>query len=49
VQGKLADVVGLRTVTLAAAALMAAVMLIVRAVRPGITEPLDEAVTLAAD
>jgi predicted MFS family arabinose efflux permease len=48
IQGRIADRVGLRETTIAAAALMAAVMLAVRLFRPGLTDaiakPVDEAV-----
>ena len=46
VQGKLADTYGLRVVTFASGAALLAVQLVVRAVRPGFTKPLDEPVTL---
>jgi MFS family permease len=41
VQGKIADYVGLRDTTLAAALLMAVVMLAARLARPGVTAPID--------
>ena len=44
VQGKIADHVGLRATTFGAAAIMAGVLVVVRAVRPGITAPIDEPV-----
>jgi MFS family permease len=44
VQGKIADGIGLRLTTFAAAAIMAAVMAVTRLVRPGATRALDTAV-----
>ncbi len=44
IQGKVADHIGLRETTIGSAALMAAVMLATRAVRPGITAAIDEPV-----
>ena len=44
VQGKIADSIGLRFTTFAAAAIMAAVMAVTRLVRPGVTRALDTAV-----
>jgi predicted MFS family arabinose efflux permease len=44
VQGKIADHVGLRATTFGAAAIMAAVLLLTRVARPGITTPIDEPV-----
>jgi hypothetical protein len=44
VQGKLADVAGLRATTVAAAVVMAAVLLAWRLVRPGYTSALDVSV-----
>jgi predicted MFS family arabinose efflux permease len=41
VQGTVADSIGLRATTFGAAALMAAVLLLVRATRPGITRAID--------
>jgi MFS family permease len=41
VQGKVADHIGLRATTLGAAAIMAAVLLVARLVRPGITASID--------
>jgi hypothetical protein len=49
IQGKIADSVGLRTTTFAAAALLGGTLLVVRAVRPGITRPLAEPVTVVPD
>jgi MFS family permease len=46
IQGKLADMYGLRVVTFASGAALLAVQLVVRAVRPGFTKPLDHPVTL---
>jgi predicted MFS family arabinose efflux permease len=42
VQGKIADSAGLRATTFGSAVVMAAALLLVRAVRPGITSALDE-------
>jgi MFS family permease len=42
VQGRIADSIGLRTTTAGAAVLMAAVMLMTRAARPGVTAPINE-------
>lgn len=47
-QGKIADSVGLRATTLGAAALLLAVQLLTRVVRPGITEAIDEPVAVAS-
>jgi MFS family permease len=44
-QGKVADHIGLRETTIGSAALMAAVMLATRVVRPGVTAAIDEPVT----
>jgi MFS family permease len=41
VQGRLGDIVGLRTITVAAAVVLALVLLAGRALRPGFTRPLD--------
>lgn len=48
IQGKIADSIGLRATTLGAAVLMGALLLVIRAVRPGLTAPLDEPVPEAA-
>ncbi len=48
VQGKVADVIGLRATTFGAAAVMAAVLLIVRAVRPGISRAIDAPVAVGS-
>ena len=45
VQGKIADHVGLRAVTIGSAVLMLAVLLITRAVRPGVTAAINEPVS----
>jgi MFS family permease len=44
VQGKVADVAGLRATTVAGAVVMAAILLVWRVVRPGYTAPLGDAV-----
>jgi MFS family permease len=48
VQGKVADGVGLRETTAGAAVLLAAVLLAVRAVRPGATKAIDEPAEVAS-
>ena len=48
IQGKLADSFGLRTTTFGAAAVMAVALVLVRAVRPGVTEAISEPVALAS-
>jgi predicted MFS family arabinose efflux permease len=47
IQGKIADGIGLRRTTFAAAAVMAVVLVATRLVRPGITRALDTPVDLA--
>jgi MFS family permease len=47
-QGKIADQIGLRATTFGAAAIMAAVMLLVRLVRPGFTKAIDEPVEISS-
>jgi MFS family permease len=49
IQGKVADHIGLRETTIGSAALMAAVMLATRVVRPGITAAIDERVVAQAE
>jgi hypothetical protein len=48
VQGKLADSIGLRGTTFAAGVALLAALLVVRAVRPGITKAIDEPVELGS-
>jgi MFS family permease len=48
IQGRIADSVGLRETTFAAAVLMGVLLLVVRVVRPGFTAPIDEPVAVAA-
>jgi MFS family permease len=48
IQGKIADSIGLRTTTAGAAVVMAAVMLVTRAVRPGVTKAISQPVELPA-
>ena len=43
---EVADVVGLRVTTFAAAVLMGVTLLVVRVVRPGFTAPIDEPVRI---
>jgi MFS family permease len=47
-QGRIADSIGLRATTFGAAALMAASLLVVRVVRPGITGAIDKPVALTS-
>jgi MFS family permease len=49
IQGKVADSIGLRATTLGAAVAMGALLLLIRAVRPGYTAPLDEPVADSVD
>jgi MFS family permease len=49
IQGKIADATNLRVTTFGAALTMGVVLLVVRAVRPGFTRPIDEPVALAAE
>jgi MFS family permease len=48
IQGKVADAVGLRATTVAAAVAMAVVLVVVRATRPGITKAIDEPVEITS-
>jgi MFS family permease len=48
IQGKIADEIGLRATTFGAAAIMAAAMLLIRAVRPGVTKAIDEPVEISS-
>jgi MFS family permease len=48
VQGKVADVIGLRATTFGAAALMAVVLLFVRTVRPGVSRAIDSPVAVGS-
>jgi hypothetical protein len=48
IQGKVADSIGLRATTFGSAVLMAAALLVVRAVRPGVTEAISQPVALGS-
>ncbi len=48
VQGTIADSIGLRATTFGSAAVMAAVLLLVRVVRPGISRAIDEPVAVGS-
>jgi MFS family permease len=48
IQGRIADSIGLRLTTFGAAAIMAAVLLVTRLVRPGVTSALDSTVETGA-
>ena len=48
IQGKLADHIGLRATTFCAAVLLGVALLIVRALRPGITKAIDEPVEVGS-
>ncbi len=47
-QGVLADAVGLRTVTVASGALLGSILLAIHVMRPGITDPIEEPVSVPA-
>jgi MFS family permease len=49
IQGRIADSIGLRLTTFGAAAIMAAVLVATRLVRPGVTSALDTAVETPVD
>jgi MFS family permease len=49
VQGKIADATDLRVTTFGSAVVLAGAMLVTRAVRPGITQPIDEPVAITSE